>query len=466
MEEILDVQKDMFVAYLKTYYAAQISEMVGETAGNIVGGTLKGIASGLVKGTIGTLVSIFTGKKEEPDSLALIAEQLTAQIDVNAMAKEQAVKDEQKKSIVQYLKLYYQAQINEMAADAAGSIISDTLSETIKGLFTGILGGVFSIFGGDDKKDEQANSLSAIVTAIDKTLNASDYLDDPDVKDAQRNAVLKYLTVYYNAQISELAAEGIGSTVGAAIEGFVDSVSGIISGVFGLRDKESEKSHLQEVVDAITENISASDYTSDESVLSLQKSTVLEYLRVYYNSQIEELQESSDKGWFADMLTGMGEAIGGFFKGLFGKEEQSPFMAAVSEIMNINPNDYKNIPEIEAEIRDHIVTAIGIVLDEQNAAIVDWFAGSIDDNTKNSLKDFRKAYNAAFTRSIGSIDLSNLSSGMEGNTMKDISEKMTTTNIRLQNIIVGINNILAAMPSLIPVTIPTQTNMDVELLEV
>lgn len=465
MGEILDVQKDMFVSYLKTYYAAQISEMAGETAGNLVGGALKGIVRGLVEGTIGTLVNIFTGKKEELDSLALIAEQLTAQIDVDAMAREQAVKDEQKKSVVQYLKLYYQAQINEMTADTVGSTISNTLSETIKGLFTGILGGVFSIFGGNDKKDEQASNLSAVVTAIDETLNASDYLDDPDVKDAQKNAVLKYLTVYYNAQIAELAAEGIGSTVGAAIEGFVDSVSDIISGVFGLRDKESEKSHLQEVVDGITENIRASDYTSDESVLSLQKSTVLEYLRIYYNSQIEELQESSDKGWFADMLTGMGEAIGGFFTSLFGKEEQSPFMAAVSEIMNINPNDYKNIPEIEAEIRDHIVTAIGIVLDEQNAAIVDWFSGSIDDDTKNSLKDFRKAYNAAFTRSIGSIDMRGLTGDLSKNSMDDIVGKMNVITIRLGGIQKTVNNILEAIPPLIPVSVPVSTTTDEELLE-
>lgn len=467
MEEILGVQKDMFVAYLKTYYAAQISEMAGEAAGNLVGGALKGIASGLVEGTIGTLVSIFTGRKEEPDSLALIAEQLTAQIDVDAMAEDQAVKDEQKKSVIQYLKLYYQAQINEMGAEMVGDTISSTLKESIKGVFTGILGGVFSIFGGDkEKQDEQAGSLSEIVEKIDATLNADDYIGDPDVVAAQKDSVLKYLKVYYDAQVAELAGEGVGKTVGAAIEGFMDSVSGIISGIFGGRDQEEEKTHLQEVVDTITENIKASDYTSDETVLQLQRNTVLEYLRIYYNSQIEELQSSSEKSWFADVLGDLGDAVGGFFSGLFGKEEeQTPFMKAINQILVIDPNKYKDLPEIDQTIEDHIVTAIGLVLDEQNEAILDYFSGDVDGKTKDALKDFRSAYNAAFARSINSINMSNLTANIGKDPIGDISRTVTTINIRLLNILNGVNDILAAIPPLIPVSVPVSTTTDEELLE-
>lgn len=476
MKEILDTQKSMFATYLKVYYAAQIADMGGETVGNAVGGFLQGTAEGLIKGTIGALVNIFTGRKEEAESLAEIAEQLTLDMNTAELARDKEIRDEQRKSVIQYLKLYYQAQINEMSAETMGSDISDTISAGINGVVGGVLGGIggviggviggiFSWFSGDGKKKTQSNSLALIVEDIEAATKASDFTDDADVKLAQKTAIVNYLTVYYASQVSQMTIDGFSNTVGAGIEGFVDSVKGIISGVFGLRDQEAEKTHLQEVVDDITENIKASDYTSDATVVGLQKSTVLEYLRVYYSAQVDELQASSEKGWFTDLLTNAGEAIGGFLSGLFGKEKQSPFLQAVAKVMEIDVEKYKNMPEVEDEISDHITDAIKLILDEQNEAIVDWFKGDIDGETEKALKNFRTAYNEAFRRSIGSIDMRGLTGDLSDNTMDDIVGKMNVITIRLGGIQRTVNDILEAIPPIIPVSVPVSTTTDEELLE-
>lgn len=460
MSQVRQIQKDSMVTYLKTYYAAQISGMAGETVGNAFGG----LAKGLIEGTIGTLFNIFTDRDDEATSLAKIAETLTSMINTTELAKEKEVQDVQRNSIIQYLKLYYQSQINEMAGDT----IASTLHETIKGVLVGVLGGVFSIFSGG-KKDEQANSLATIVSTLDSNLSATDYTNDDDVKKAHRDAVVNYLKIYYAAQISELAAEGVGKTVGAALEGFVDSVSNIISGIFGGRDQEEEKTHLQTIVDDITRNIKAEDYTSDETVLRLQRNTVLEYLRVYYNAQLSELKASSDKGWFGNLLENAGESIGGFFSGLLGKDKQSPFLDAVNSIISIDPNQYRDLPEIKAEIGSHLVDAIKIVLDEQNTAIADWFSGDVDRDTQKALKDFRNAYNAAFTSSVGSIDMSNLFGGAQSNkdsNVISIKDKVTTINIRLLNILNAINELNAKLPAVTVVPVPAGSqNEDLDLLE-
>lgn len=469
MEQVRTEQKKAVLNYIKVYYAEQVAGMAGKTAGSFVGG----IFSGLIEGTIGTLVNIFTGRKEEATSLAKIAEELTNSIKVSDYASNEEVLEVQKNAIVNYLKVYYAAQISELTTDTIGSTISGALSSTITGLISGVIGGVFGIFTGNDK--EQSSKLGEIAEDLTANMKSSDYINDDEVKEAQRNAVVSYLKVYYASQVAELGAEGVGSTIGTAISTTITTAAkGIINGIFSIfgGEKEAESStqtsKLQDIVKSLDNNLKAEDYADDSAILDIQKQAIISYVKLYYDLQIDEL-ENDNKNWLGDALGKLGEGIGNFFSGLFGKKESSPFMNAVQDIINIDSSKFKNMPEIDSVIKDHLIEAISAVLNEQNEAILNWFSGDVDEGTKNSLKDFRKAYNAAFTSSVGSIDMSNLFGGAQSNkdsNVISIKDKVTTINIRLLNILNAINELNAKLPAVTVVPVPAGSqNEDLDLLE-
>lgn len=469
MEQVRMEQKKAVLNYIKVYYAEQVAGMAGKTAGSFVGG----IFSGLIEGTIGTLVNIFTGRKEEPESLAKIAEELTNSIKVSDYVSNEEVLEVQKNAIVNYLKVYYAAQIAELTTDTIGSTISGALSSTITGLISGVIGGVFGIFAGNDK--EQSSKLGEIAEELTANMKSSDYINDDEVKEAQRNAVVSYLKVYYASQVAELGAEGVGTTIGTAISTTITTAAkGIISGIFSIfgGEKEAESStqtsKLQDIVKSLDNNLKAEDYADDSAILDIQKQAIISYVKLYYDLQIDEL-ENDNKNWLGDALGKLGEGIGNFFSGLFGKKESSPFMNAVQDIINIDSSKFKNMPEIDSVIKDHLIEAVSAVLNEQNEAILNWFSGDVDESTKDSLKDFRKAYNAAFTSSVGSIDMSNLFGGAQSNkdsNVSSIKDKVTTINIRLLNILNAINELNAKLPAVTVVPVPASSqNEDLDLLE-
>ena len=469
MEQVRTEQKKAVLNYIKVYYAEQVAGMAGKTAGSFVGG----IFSGLIEGTIGTLVNIFTGRKEEPESLAKIAEELTNSIKVSDYVSNEEVLEVQKNAIVNYLKVYYAAQIAELTTDTIGSTISGALSSTITGLISGVIGGVFGIFAGNDK--EQSSKLGEIAEELTANMKSSDYINDDEVKEAQRNAVVSYLKVYYASQVAELGAEGVGTTIGTAISTTITTAAkGIISGIFSIfgGEKEAESStqtsKLQDIVKSLDNNLKAEDYADDSAILDIQKQAIISYVKLYYDLQIDEL-ENDNKNWLGDALGKLGEGIGNFFSGLFGKKESSPFMNAVQDIINIDSSKFKNMPEIDSVIKDHLIEAVSAVLNEQNEAILNWFSGDVDESTKDSLKDFRKAYNAAFTSSVGSIDMSNLFGGAQSNkdsNVSSIKDKVTTINIRLLNILNAINELNAKLPAVTVVPVPASSqNEDLDLLE-
>lgn len=469
MEQVRTEQKKAVLNYIKVYYAEQVAGMAGKTAGSFVGG----IFSGLIEGTIGTLVNIFTGRKEEPESLAKIAEELTNSIKLSDYVSNEEVLEVQKNAIVNYLKVYYAAQIAELTTDTIGSTISGALSSTITGLISGVIGGVFGIFAGNDK--EQSSKLGEIAEELTANMKSSDYINDDEVKEAQRNAVVSYLKVYYASQVAELGAEGVGTTIGTAISTTITTAAkGIISGIFSIfgGEKEAESStqtsKLQDIVKSLDNNLKAGDYVDDSAILDIQKQAIISYVKLYYDLQIDEL-ENDNKNWLGDALGKLGEGIGNFFSGLFGKKESSPFMNAVQDIINIDSSKFKNMPEIDSVIKNHLIEAISAVLNEQNEAILNWFSGDVDNGTKDALKDFRKAYNAAFTSSVGSIDMSNLFGGAQSNkdsNVSSIKDKVTTINIRLLNILNAINELNAKLPAVTVVPVPAGSqNEDLDLLE-
>lgn len=469
MEQVRTEQKKAVLNYIKVYYAEQVAGMAGKTVGSFVGG----IFSGLIEGTIGTLVNIFTGRKEEATSLAKIAEELTNSIQVADYASNEEVLEVQKNAIVNYLKVYYAAQIAELTTDTIGSTISGALSSTITGLISGVIGGVFGIFAGNDK--EQSSKLGEIAEELTANMKSSDYINDDGVKEAQRNAVVSYLKVYYASQVAELGAEGVGTTIGTAISTTITTAAkGIINGIFSIfgGEKEAESStqtsKLQDIVKSLDNNLKAEDYADDSAILDIQKQAIISYVKLYYDLQIDEL-ENDNKNWLGDALGKLGEGIGNFFSGLFGKKESSPFMNAVQDIINIDSSKFKNMPEIDSVIKNHLIEAISAVLNEQNEAILNWFSGDVDNGTKDALKDFRKAYNAAFTSSVGSIDMSNLFGGAQSNkdsNVSSIKDKVTTINIRLLNILNAINELNAKLPAVTVVPVPAGSqNEDLDLLE-
>ena len=473
MEQVRTEQKKAVLNYIKLYYAEQVAGMAGETAGSFIGGIFKGAFSGLIEGTIGTLVNIFTGKKEEPESLAKIAEELTSQIKASDYVSNEEVLEVQKNAVVNYLKVYYAAQVSELATDTIGSTISGAISSTITGLITGVIDGVFGIFGGDDK--EQSSKLGEIAEELTANMKSSDYINDDEVKAAQKSAVVSYLKLYYASQVAELGAEGAGTTIGTAISTTITTAAkGIINGIFSIfgGEKEAESSvqtsKLQSIVRILDNNLKAEDYVDDSAILDIQKQAIISYVKLYYDLQIEEL-ENDNKNWLGDALGKLGEGIGNFFSGLFDKKESSPFMNAIQDIINIDSSKFKNMPEIDSVIKNHLIEAVSAVLDEQNEAILDWFSGDVDGDTEDALNKFRKAYNAAFTSSIGSIDMSNLFESGQSNRDSNISsikDKITYTNIKLQNILNAVNELNSKLPAVTVVPVPTSSqNEDLDLLE-
>lgn len=376
MDEILAIQKESVVSYLKAYYNGQIidlySEAAGDAVGNVVGGAVSGLFGGLIEGTLGKVVEIFSDKKNEKTATSLgeIAEELTASIDVEKFKTDDEILEIQDDSVKAYLKAYYNAQILELAADSVGdsvnSVVEGAVSGYWGGLIEGTLGKVVEIFTGK-RNEETATGLAKIAEELTEEIDVEKFKDDEEVLAIQDESVKAYLKAYYNAQIMELASDSVGESIGNVVGGAVGGAvggffSGLIQGTFGTfidlfrgsdgKTNEKEATKLWEIAEEITDNIKASDYINDSEILELQKKSIVEYLKLYYEQINEQFSTQNradliEEGWSSKITAGMKgiwNGVIGFFTGGSDSDalspEQQEFVDKINEVITELNRDF------------------------------------------------------------------------------------------------------------------------------
>lgn len=465
--EVEAAQHDAFIQYLKVYYSEQTASMAGAATGSFISETVVSAVKGILKGAfeILTLGAFDPASKLESIATELDKELTYESIRSNSEAMKE-VKQIQADSVISYLKWYYQAQINEIGGESVGNAIGGALKGILNGVIEGIFGSFLDLFGVNNEVPEK---LEDIAIKLTENINPDDFKDDPEVVETQRNAVLKYLKWYYQAQINELSGESVGNAVGGFLE---ETLAGIINGIFGsfiglFKDNDKEPQKLEEVAIKLTENIDTAELSQDETVKSLQKDAVVKYLSIYYQSQIDELENPSDKSWFGNLTGKIGGAINNFWTNLLGVDESanSQFMVAVGKISEVDPDQFSNMQDIVDVKKNAIKTVVEQLLKIEGEAIVDhykvkdgWFSG-YKDKVNKALEGFADAYLTSISNAIGYTENANafnasVNSMSPSNDVGIIRGNVSTMNVRINNIYTTLQQILANMtPSVI--AIPT-----------
>ena len=203
--EVEAAQHDAFIQYLKVYYSEQTASMAGAATGSFISETVVSAVKGILKGAfeILTLGAFDPASKLESIATELDKELTYESIRSNSEAMKE-VKQIQADSVISYLKWYYQAQINEIGGESVGNAIGGALKGILNGVIEGIFGSFLDLFGVNNEVPEK---LEDIAIKLTENINPDDFKDDPEVVETQRNAVLKYLKWYYQAQINELSGE-------------------------------------------------------------------------------------------------------------------------------------------------------------------------------------------------------------------------------------------------------------------
>lgn len=458
MSDVRDVQKDSVIAYLKTYYAAQISEMAGATVGNFFGGAIKEALSGVIEGTIGSFLTLIGKNEKEADPLQKIADELTAQIKVEDFVDDPDVLKTQKDSVISYLKLYYEAQINEMSGEAKTSEFGAEVETLFSSVIDGTIGAFLELFGANQKP---ASKLNDIADSLTEAINITDYSSDQDILDIQKDAITQYLRVYYEAQINEMegtaTSEDLKNRISGAIKGFIGGVFDGLASILGIKTEENSTSNtpvfatkVQDIISTLDTNLDVENVSKDSSIIEVQKDAILKYISVYYQMQIDQLDDPENQTWYENLFGNIGSALNNFWTNLTGSDTSadSQFMVAVGDIAQINDEQataFSNDPDILDIKKDAVKNVISQLLKIEGDAIVDhykvkdgWFSG-YKDKVNKALEGFADAYLNSISVAIGYTQSANTFNESVGSMspsgdISNIRGNVSTMNTRINNI--------------------------------
>lgn len=480
MQEVKKVQKDSVIMYLKTYYAAQISEMAGQTVGNFFGGAVKEALSGVIEGTVGAFLTLIGKNEKEADPLQKIADELTAQIKVEDFVDDPEVLKTQKDSVISYLKLYYEAQINEMSGEAKTSEFGAEVETLLSSVIDGTVGAFLKLFGANQKP---ASKLNDIADKITDAIVIEDYTSDQEILNIQKDAIAQYIKLYYEAQISEMegtaTSEDLKNRISGSIKGFV---GGIFDGLASLIGKENEEettkpvfaTKVQDIITIIDSNLDVNKTSEDEAVINAQKEAVLKYISVYYQTQIDQLNDAENQTWYGSLFGNIGSALNNFWSNLTGSstEAESQFMVAVGEIAEISQEQittFSNDSSILDVKKAAIKSVVERLLQIEGEAIVDHYKAKSDkEKVRESLEGFADSYLNSISTAIKATDSSNSfsigSSSMGASSdISVIRGNVATMNVKIQNIYNVLKDILDNMgPSI--VAVPSTEDSDEDLI--
>ncbi len=104
-----------------------------------------------------------------------------------------------------------------------------------------------------------------------------------------------------------------------AVAGAATVATGIVKGLFG-GVSDDTTSHMQSIIDELNQNLTASSFKEDKTVLAAQKVGFIAYLEAYFLQQSASLLVS---GTLQAIGEGAGKAVRSFFTSLFGKATES-----------------------------------------------------------------------------------------------------------------------------------------------
>lgn len=328
-EEVKQVQVEGFIEYLKAYYTQQRNALYIEGTGESLGKALAGIVTTAITETFKGLWNAITGKQEEPDKLAAIAQELTAEITSEPFLSggeyHDELKEVQNKAVMNYLKAYYAMQISEMVAQGAGNttgnFIGNALNGVLTGMFEGTIGNVLRVFGVDTSNGEDfAASLEKIVVELHNRINVEDFANSEEVLAVQRDSVIEYLKAYYKVQLNSLISDNSKGWIESLATDFGKSIPGFFKGLLGIEDEDNSQiaKNLKDAINQISSQPIVVSNLEDAGLFSADSEFATALKDLYGNlltSTAKAIQKSFDK-----------DAFGGIY------DDWNPFTNADSDI--------------------------------------------------------------------------------------------------------------------------------------
>lgn len=225
------------------------------------------------------------------------------------------------------------------------------------GIGAGAISGIANLFDNTGNKEAE-DHLKSIINELNMELTADDFREDPEVKQAQHDSFVTYLSTYYTQQAAATVTEGV---LGAIGTGVADAVVNLFNGLFRPDKVEEDpvRAKLDSIVLAITEQMTAEDYVGDSDILDTQKSFVKAYLWTYYSTQIAGMTVENIAG---SLGSAVGNAIGGVIGGLLesaGLREKQPeglekILLALEE--KINTDELSKDDDVKAAQKEQLLS--------------------------------------------------------------------------------------------------------------
>lgn len=198
------------------------------------------------------------------------------------------------------------------------------LSDFVKG-FAGAAGvaagaaAALALFNGGSGPSD---SLREVIDAVDADMHPEDYIEDPEVIETKRKAVLGYLKMYYAGQIASLAGEAIGNTAASAITSLVEGTFGKLINFIKGKEDSPEATSLEAIVNELDRSLGLEDLglaeggEHREMVVKEKRIATVAYLTAYYVGQVTSAIGKGAAGAVADTVS---ELVGGTLNKLYKK---------------------------------------------------------------------------------------------------------------------------------------------------
>jgi len=312
-----------------------MSTAAASAAGGAIGAAAGAAVGGLVNGLVGAFKPDSPGQKHIEELIDQMNLSLTLE-DVMAMP---GVKEKQAEGVAAYIKTYFVSQAAALATSEVLGSVGEGLGKAIAGVFTGIWKG----FGGKEK-----TGLETITAALMDNLKAEDYINKPEIKEAQEQGVAAYVKTYFISQAASLATS---ETMGAIGEGAGKLVAGVFTGLWkGFGGKE--KTGLEGLVNQIIDGLEYETVIQDPDVQKVVHNNFVAYLKTYFATQIASMALSET---VAGITEAAGESVGGVLKGLFrgvvgafGADTRGPLQIVADDVIaSIKSEDFIDDAEVK-----------------------------------------------------------------------------------------------------------------------
>ena len=384
--EVEAAQHDAFIQYLKVYYLEQSASMAGKAVGSFVSEAI----STAITETIGKLATAVSGKEDQksPDKLADIANKIDESLTYEKVISDEGtlaeIEEVQKKAVIQYLKLYYAAQESEMAGETVGNFVGSAIGSTVEGIFSGLIGGVFGSFakllGKDTEYQEaQAGTLESIAQKLTSNIDVDELSKDDEILGIQKTSVKDYLKVFYDSMTSELRSESVGNQIGETLSSTITSFfGGLFEGVaslFGKKDEPDPNSFqgkMQTIITNLITSINTSELSENESLIDIQKTAVEDYVSTYFQLQSSVIKGNEAygiAGILSDVPKDITDSIKDSLIDVFQSETvQANLVSSITSGITFKPLDYLEI-NVDAERQSVLREALIAIFEKEKSLI-------------------------------------------------------------------------------------------------